>query len=134
MSNDRRKVLEMLAEGKISAADAERLLSKLGTAPTNDASEEARPDTPRRPLKYLRVLVDSEGGDKVNIRVPIALVRTGLLLTSMIPAAASDELQKRGVDLSSLSALKGEELVEALRDLNVDVDSRNGDTVRVFCE
>ncbi len=134
MSNDRRKILDMLAEGKISADDADRLLSKIGTGPTADAPEEAPPDTGRRPLKYLRVLVDSENGDKVNIRVPIALVRTGLMLTAMIPAAASDELEKRGVDLSGLSALNGEELIEALRDLNVDVDSKDGDTVRVFCE
>lgn len=134
MSNDRRKVLEMLAEGKISAEEADRLLSKLGTGPAADPPEEARSDAARRPLKYLRVLVDSDGGDKVNIRVPIALVRTGLMLTSVIPAAASEKLEKRGVDLSALSALNGEELIEALRDLNVDVDAKNGDTVRVFCE
>lgn len=134
MSNDRRKVLEMLAEGKISADDAERLLSKIGTGRTADPAEEVPPDTGRRPLKYLRVLVDSEDGDKVNIRVPIALVRTGLLLSAMIPAAASDELKKNGVDLSGLSALNGEELIEALRDLHVDIDSDDGDTVRVFCE
>jgi hypothetical protein len=30
--------------------------------------------------------------------------------------------------------LRGDELIEALRDLNVDVDSAGGDTVRVFCE
>jgi hypothetical protein len=52
----------------------------------------------------------------------------------MIPVAASEELKKQGVDLSGLSTLQGEELIEALRELNVDVDSANGDTVRVFCE
>ena len=35
---------------------------------------------------------------------------------TLIPAAASDELEKKGVDLSGLSALNGEELIEALRD------------------
>ena len=29
MTNDRRKILEMLAEGKISADDADRLLAKI---------------------------------------------------------------------------------------------------------
>lgn len=38
------------------------------------------------------------------------------------------------MDLGSLSGLEGEELIEALRDLRVDVDSGKGDTVRIFCE
>jgi hypothetical protein len=135
MSNDRRKVLEMLAEGKIGADDAERLLNKIGSPGRDEGSEEpAAPDRPGRPLKYLRVLVNSEGGDKVNIRVPIPLVRTGLMLTTLIPVTASEELRKQGIDLSGLRGLNSDELVDALRDLNVDVDSANGDTVRVFCE
>ena len=138
MTNDRRKILEMLAEGKISADDADRLLAKIQgdrkEDPSEDPSEQAGRTSGQRPLKYLRVLVNSEDGDNVNIRVPMGLVRTGLMLTTMIPVAASDELEKNGVDLSGLSSLDGEELVEALRELNVDVDSANGDTVRVFCE
>jgi hypothetical protein len=135
MSNDRRKILEMLAEGKITADDADRLLGKIGGRGGGDGSDEPIPSTqPNQPLKYLRVLVDSDGGDKVNVRVPIPLVRTGLLLTALIPAAASEGLRKQGIDLSGLSGLNGDELVEALRELNVDVDSANGDSVRVFCE
>jgi hypothetical protein len=134
MSNDRRKILEMLAGGKITPDDAERLLSKIGGGRDESSEERPVPDGGNRPLKYLRVLVDSNDGDKVNVRVPIPLVRTGLMLTTMIPTAASDELRKQGVDLSGLSGLNGDELIEALRDLNVDVDSADGDSVRVFCE
>jgi hypothetical protein len=137
MSRDQRKILEMLAEGKISTDDAERLLGKIGSRRSDNVSEDpGAPEGEARggPLKYLRVLVDSDKGDKVNVRVPIALVRTGLMLTTLIPAAASEELHKKGIDLSGLSGLDGEELIEALRDLHVDVDSANGDTVRVFCE
>ena len=137
MTNDRRKILEMLAEGKINAADADRLLAKIqgdrNEGPSEGPSNGAAHPSSGRPLKYLRVLVNTDDGDNVNIRVPIALVRTGLKLTTVIPASASDELEKNGVDLSGLSSLDGEELIEALRDLNVDVDS-DGDTVRVFCE
>ena len=135
MSNDRRKVLEMLAEGKISPDDAERLLAKLSESESDAGGEaEAGAGGAKRPLKYLRVVVNSEDGDRVNIRVPIPLVRTGLMLTTVIPAGASEELKRQGEDLSGLSGLKGEELIEALRDLDVDVDSGDGDTVRVFCE
>ena len=139
MSNEKRKVLEMLAAGRITAEDAERLLNRLGTAPRITAGEgsdsgDGEPETAKRPLRYLRVVVDSSEGDKVNIRVPLALVRTGIKLSTMLPAEAADTLRERGVDLSELQGLKGEELIEALRELQVDVDSTEGDVVRVFCE
>ncbi len=136
MDTEHRKVLDMLAEGKISAADAERLLSKLpGSA--EDLTIETPADettTSSRPLKYLRVVVDSTNGDKVNIRVPMGLLRTGIKLSTMIPILAGDKLKESGIDLSHLSNLSGDELIDELRDLKVDVDSPNGDTVRVFCE
>ena len=66
MDTEHRKVLDMLAEGKISAADAERLLSKLAGS-AEDLTIETPADettTGSRPLKYLRVVVDSTNGDK----------------------------------------------------------------------
>ena len=136
MDTEHRKVLDMLAEGKISAADAERLLSKLAGS-AEDLTIETPADettTSSRPLKYLRVVVDSTNGDKVNVRVPMGLLRTGIKLSTMIPILAGDKLKESGIDLSHLSNLSGDELIDELRDLKVDVDSPNGDTVRVFCE
>jgi hypothetical protein len=161
MSEERRKVLEMLAAGKITAEDADRLLEKLASRgggasspsePLKTAGDVARvvpvgsptsfvlvtdpPAAPsaRRPLRFLRIIVNSKSQDTVNIRVPLAFVRTGLKLTSMVPAKVQGRLHEEGIDLSGLSALKGEELIEALRELKVDVDSPDGDTVRIFCE
>lgn len=136
MSTERRQVLEMLAQGKIAAEDAERLLDKLAASRERPDDFSSAEEGSHRSghLKYLRVLVDSKGGDTVNIRVPIALVRTGIKLSAMMPAGASEKLSQRGIDLSQLSALKGAELMEALRELKVDVDSVDGDKVRIFCE
>ena len=137
MSQERRKIIEMLAEGKITPDDAERLLDKLGQNPDRDhaaasgeVAERPRAGTP----KYLRVVVNSTNNDHVNIRVPLALVRTGLKLSTMLPPHASEKLNEKGIDLSQLSELKGDELLEALRELTVDVKSGDGDTVRIFCE
>ena len=52
----------------------------------------------------------------------------------MVPRQLSDKLKASGIDLSYLSSLSGDALIEELRELKVDVDSTNGDTVRVFCE
>lgn len=136
MSTERRQVLEMLAEGKISAEEAEKLLEKL------QASREEGPrgsgieakDTPGAAPKFLRVIVNSTEGDEVNIRVPLALVRTGIRLSTMLPSHANEKLAEKGIDLSQLSGLEGDELVEVLKDLTVDVDSAKGDKVRIFCE
>jgi hypothetical protein len=141
MSSERKRVLEMLASGTITAEDAERLLGKLdkagyseGSGVSDEAGLAKGPSPGTGSLKYLRVVVDSHDGDKVNIRVPLGLVRTGLKLSTMLPTEANEKLVEKGIDLSHLSELDGEELIEELRDLAVDVDSGNGDTVRVFCE
>jgi hypothetical protein len=141
MMEERKKVLEMLAEGKITPDEAERLLEKLSaSAAHGDAvieEEQASVITATAGpgiLKYLRVVVDSADGDKANIRVPIALLRTGINLATMMPGEAGEKLAAKGIDLSHLSSLKGEELIAALRDLKVDVDASDGTTVRIFCE
>ena len=132
---ERKQILQMLAEGKITTEDAERLLDKLGETavdefPASPGPEDERPAKP----KYLRVHVDSHDGDKVNVRVPLKLIKTGLVMAAVLPNDVCDKLGESGIDLVKLGQLEGDELTEAIRDLQVDVDSGNGDTVRVFCE
>lgn len=135
MSEERKQILEMLSQGKISADDAERLLDKLaaGESSHSGGTSQAARDAGMKP-KYLMVRVDSADGDKVNIRIPLALIRTGIKLTTLLPDHANEKLGEQGVDLSKLSELDQKELYETLNDLKVDVDSEDGDTVRVFCE
>jgi len=135
MSRERAKILQMVAEGTITPEEAEKLLSRLDSAgPTTTLVEpglnhaEPKPG----PIKYLRVVVD--GSDKVNVRVPIGLIRTGIKLSTLMPLSASEHLSEHGIDLSQFNNLDGDELMDALRELTVDVDSEDGDTVRVFCE
>jgi polyhydroxyalkanoate synthesis regulator phasin len=141
MNEQRRQILQMLAEGKITADDAERLI---------DALQRQQPDTPpaaeSRPKprpKYLRVVMDdNSGGDgpsRINIRVPLQLLRAGVRLASLIPPQAltklNAELDKSGVpiDLRELKPQHLEELIDQLDDVTVDVD--DPDTkMRVFCE
>ena len=141
MSENRRQILEMLAAGKITADEAERLLVAVEKRATNDSHPE--PMTPQK-AKYLRVLVDTSKDDnpaKVNIRVPMQLLRGGVRLASLIPQQAHSQLDealsRHGVPLT-LSQIKPEnleELVDQLQDLTVDVDADRDQTkVRIFCE
>lgn len=136
MNDSRKKILEMLSEGKISVEEATALLSKIQNPDTTDEEtiKEESGEVQKRTPKYLRVVVDSSEGDKVNVRVPLSLIKTGIKLSALVPGNAAEQMINHGFDLSQLSELNGEELIEALRDLQVDVDSANGDKVRVFTE
>ena len=138
MSVETRKVLEMLAAGKITSDDAERLLDKLATAPVKESPDCSAPENhdsadATTPRKYLRILVNGEGKD-VNVRVPLSFVRTGVGLMAVLPPRVADKLHDKGFDLSALKDLKGDELNEALNTLNIHIDSSDGKLVRVFCE
>jgi polyhydroxyalkanoate synthesis regulator phasin len=143
MSEDRRKILEMLSQGKITVDEAERLMAALNKeAPSSRPGNDSEPGPKPKP-KYIRVVVsDEEGkpeGTKVNIRVPMQLLRSGVKLVSLIPPQARDQvnfaLHREGiqVDLNQIKPENLEELVEQLNDLSIDVDD-NKTKVRVFCE
>lgn len=156
MNDNRRQILEMLAAGKITADEAERLLAALDpdagspSASTTQASASgARTTATKTVPKYLRVLVEADesmtgnkGLTTVNVRVPMQLLRAGVRLAALIPQQAHNQLDSalssHGIPLT-LSQIKPEnleELIDHLEDLTVDVDGKDGNAtkVRVFCE
>ena len=90
MNAERKKVLEMLADGKISTDDAEQLLETLENRTVEASSATAFAETGLP--KYLFVKVDSTSGDKVNIRVPMKLIQAGIKLKSLLPRDAQEKI------------------------------------------
>jgi len=138
MNEEKRKILDMLAQGKITVDEAEKLLTAVG-----EPSEETAPVAGgKRQWKYLRVLVEpgpgSENNDKVNVRVPFKLIRAGLKFAAFIPreyqGKVGEAFKEKGmnVDLAKITPEDLEELVSNLDDMTVEVDGK--DKVRVFCE
>ncbi len=139
MNEERKKILEMLADGKIDVEEAERLLSAI-----SESSEEtpAGEKTDKTRLKYLRVIVEpgpgSEDNERVNVRVPIKLIRAGIKFASLLPkdvqGKVDNALKESGIslDFSQIKDENMEEIIESLRDLTVDVEGK--ERVRVFCE
>lgn len=141
MNENRRKILEMLATGKITAEEADRLLAALEKEPSDSPASTPASGPARKP-QFLRVLVEDEGWKgpvKVNVRVPMQLLRAGVRLASLIPAEARDrvnmELRRGGVpfDLNNVTPDNLEELVEHLDTFTLDFHERNT-KVRLFCE
>ncbi len=144
MSDNRTRILEMLAEKKITVDEAERLLAVAGNDETKETSYAPVNTTNNKVPKFLRVVVEpgpgqgAEDVEKVNVRVPMSLIRAGMKLTSLIPPHASDKMneamREKGVDfdLRNMKPEDLEDLINALSDLEVDVDGKT--KVRVFAE
>jgi hypothetical protein len=145
MTENQKKILEMVADKKITVDEAYRLLSLI--QPSADGSGDGT-GGPKLAVKYLRVIVDTEhhwenGYDKgpqhINIRVPVALIRAGVKLASLIPPEAYNEvdekMKNRGIqfDLRNMKPENVEELVQALNDLEVDIHGGQ-EKVRVYTE
>ena len=142
MSEETKRILDMLSEGKLSVEEAERLLDTLrapGAAGFGAPKEKAgRGPKPR----FLRVIVDREGR-KVDVRLPLRLIRAGMRFTALIPEKARRDIEKhfsqQGVDLDlkKLGPEDLDDLIDHLGGLTVEVDEDGEDgksTVRVFCE
>ena len=137
MTQNRRQILDMLAEGKITVDEAERLLALVEAPAGGGTGSTEAGETRKSPPRYLRVVVEpgpsslDEGGEqnreRVNVRIPMAMIRAGVKLAALIPTHAMDrvneKLQQRGmgVDLSNLKAEGLEQMVEAMADLEVDI-------------
>lgn len=110
-SEEGRQVLRLLAEGKIDADQAFRLLRALGDIPATEAAapggvrdglpprQEQPPD--RLKGRVLRIQVLSGGKTKVNIAIPLSLARMGKV--KMGPSGlVKGQLAKFGIDLDEL--------------------------------
>lgn len=124
MSEENRRVLDLLAQGKITVDEADRLLAAIGPASNGSAATGAMAAGPGAATgaaptpKYLRITVTRTGswpGDdgerarrawmwpghlggrnrEVSIRVPVSLVRNGMRLGAMIPGLTGGGLQAR---------------------------------------
>jgi hypothetical protein len=136
MNEERKRILEMLAEGKINTDEAERLLSALSQRSESDQS------VVKNEPRYLRVVVEpgqgSNNKDRVNVRIPIKLIRAGLRLASFIPkdaqAKVNEALHEKGIekDFTNIKPEDIDEILTQINDFTVDVEGK--ETVKVFCE
>ena len=143
MSEETRRVLEMLSQGKITVEEADRLMQAVG-APRGEPSGDKSTPADQPAPKFFRITVNQAGRDggraeTVNVRVPMSVVRGGLRLGSLIPGLMGERtkqpLRDKGVDFdfSKLDFTQLEALMQDLGELTIDVDDRDTQ-VRVRCE
>ena len=142
MSEDKTRILNMLKEGTISVDEADQLLDALDRKDSIHVDSSDLKTGKRHP-KYLRIQVmesfDEVKKEKVNIKIPLGIVRAGVKLGALIPDNTRDEINKsfnaKGMHLGidDFNSENIEDLIQCLTEMNIDIDDGK-DTVRIFCE
>ena len=104
MSEEKLKILQMVQEGKINAAEALELLKALEES---EYKAEIPVMTPSGYAnRFLRIRVSSAGTVKVNVNVPLRLIRVASKFAAFaknyIPESAHEEMAKQGINLSNI--------------------------------
>ena len=147
MSEETRRILDLLAQGKVTVGEADKLIDAIAApaaqaAAETDAGEHATPRWIR--INVFKLAREGKQDKEVNIRVPIAVVKGGMRLGAIIATFAGEKaaqrMKARGVDLdlsainNDLSKMNGPEFDAFLNSLH-DIDIDDGKSqVRITCE
>jgi DUF4097 and DUF4098 domain-containing protein YvlB len=135
MSDEKKRILEMIREGKITSSEGLELLAALD----DDGVEQVRATKSKLSKRFLRVKVYTDKAVKVNVNIPLALIKVASKFATVglkyIPDEARIEMEKKGIDLTQIDM---EELVIAIEQglvdeklVDVDVDDPKEGKVRV---
>jgi hypothetical protein len=112
MNEERRKILEMVREGKVSTEEGLQLMEAMEQG--NETSQ------PVKSQRFFRVRVDG-AKTKVNVKIPMNLIKVASKFAGIgmnfIPEDARREMEKKGIDLSTIDF---EELVGLIDEGLVD--------------
>ena len=123
---EKMRILKMVEDGTITAAEAAELMSAMGVEEASGLPQKQTYDK-----KMFRIIVDSVQGDKVNVQFPVGAIKKILQVTGKLPIP---EESLQGVDLASMMDAIVECLDEEIQGDFVDVSAADGTTVRVFVD
>lgn len=146
MMDDRKRILDMLAEGKLTAEEAGLLLDQLDGPKAPATPPVYHPDAlaaagsePR--MARLRVYVMDAGNPKptnVSVNLPLKAARiVGRMAQTMMPEEARSALREQGIDLDEMDLV---ELINAMAETGGDIinvtheDEESIVTVRIYVE
>lgn len=130
MKEEIAKVLTMVQDGKLGAEEASELIQALKEKESSSVSTSGSDYMDR----MLKVRVTSEAGDKVNVNLPLRLIKvalkSGINIASAIPESAKYVKDINTLDVDLILKAIDEELSGPI----VEVESQNGDKISVVIE
>ena len=152
MGDETRRVLDLVAQGKITVDEAHQLLAAIGApAPAADATAAPPLDGDRPQPRWVRINVHKPANDHrqakdVNIRVPVSVMKGGMRLGAIIATFAGEKaarrMRERGIDLdlakingdfSKLNGPEFDQFLKTLDDVHIDIDDGKAQ-VRITAE
>ncbi|HBL85071.1 MAG: hypothetical protein A2Y17_02515 [Clostridiales bacterium GWF2_38_85] len=140
MNNDKKRILQMVSEGKISTDEALTLLEALG----EPEGEKIEIKDRRGRKKNLRVDIDAgdnSGKAKVKVNVPLSIIKALMPLakSGVIPEKTKHELERQGINLDQIIKMT-ESVTDELADSDEEIvnitagDGEDGATVKVYVD
>lgn len=130
------KIISMVAEGKISAEDGEKLIKAIkdnqpNANSTTDMVEVQKREKSGDKWKGKIVLeIQSAKGEKVKFNLPLKLAS---LATKILPKDRLANIEKDGINIGEiLSNLS--DIIEDVDDDIVNIASTSGDRIRIYVE
>jgi hypothetical protein len=123
---DVQKILRLVAEGRLTAEEADEILHALDSAPPGAQPADEPPAQAEEPAssagapRHLRIEVTENGRRVVNLRVPINIAGWA---SSLLPGLSDQDANRiRGA------------IASGVRGAIVDIDDENGDRVLIISE
>lgn len=123
MSDDRLRILEMIANKAITAAEGAELLKAV-----DQADNQLKVQPKKNAFKMFKVKVLSSDGDKVNVQIPIEFAKVAL--KSGKGFMKIDQIENFDFDVDSILDMIDSGALGKI----VDVESANGDIVEIVIE
>lgn len=123
MSDDRLRILEMIASKTITAAEGAELLKAV-----DHADKELKIQPKKNAFKMFKVKVLSAEGDKVNVQIPIEFAKVAL--KSGKGFMKMDQMENFELDIDAILEMVDSGVLGKI----VDVESANGDIVEIVIE
>lgn len=125
MNEEVMRILKMVEDGKLTADKAKELMEAMQTTGVSTPVLKNYED------KFLRVKVLSNAGDKVNVQLPVKVIKEVLKVTGKLPIQHN---MLEGIDLEELSDTIISCLDSEVMGEIVNVESAQGDIVKVVIE
>ena len=123
MSDDRLRVLEMIQNKTITAAEGADLLKAL-----DKADENLKPVPQKNAFKMFKIKVLSSDGDKVNVQIPIEFAKVAL--RSGKGFMKVDQIEDLDLDIEAILDMIDSGMLGEI----VNVESADGDLVKIVIE
>lgn len=118
------KILKMVEEGKIDAAKAAELIDAI-----NEKKEEESSAPKVQGDKMLKIKVLSNKGEKVNIKLPLKFIKSGLKAFGKIPINIDGSTEEK-IDVKAIAYAIENDIEGKI----VDCCTSKGDSVEVVIE